>query len=233
MVIKLSGTSLDEKFFTKSVIGQNSPAAASVCSLSQILHIALLYLSPILHIAVLYFSNLDCRRNSSWGMLESSTFVWPGGTTLLPRTGVNFLTFLSSKNIRASVCYLCDGVILIVAVHQSCDVGIRYTLLPLYLRDGGHLRDGGQFRSILWIPICSLSHLLPFPTFLLLKGNTLGSISAIDPASCVLLAMPPLIKTIQHMNHLKTLAPSLSLTSLSICSSLPKPAPQLRLDDAA
>ena len=160
-------------------------------------------------------------------MLESFTFVWLRGTSSLPSTGVNFSTFLSSKNIRASVCYLCDGVILIVAVHQSRDVGTRYTLLPLYLR------DGGQFRSILWIPICSLSHLLPFPTFLLLKGNTLGSISAIDPASCVLLTMPPLIKTIQHMNHLKTLAPSLSLSSLSKCSSLPKPAPQLRLYDVA
>ena len=166
-------------------------------------------------------------------MLESFTFVWLRGTTSLSMKGVNFVTFPLLQNICASVCYLCDGVILIVAVHQSCDVGPRYTLLPLYLRDGGHLRDGGQFLSILWIPICSLSHLLPFPTFLLLKGNTLGSISAIDPASCVLLAMPSLIKTIQHMNHLKTLAPSLSLTSLSICSSLPKPAPQLRLYDAA
>ena len=159
MVIKLSGTSQDKKFFSKSVIGQDSRRQVRSAQLNR-------------------------RRQ---------------------------FQFVISN--LAHCCF--------ILLKGCC------TSLPLYLR------DGGQFRSILWIPICSLSHLLPFPTFLLLKGNTLGSISAIDPASCVLLAMPSLIKTIQHMNHLKTLAPSLSLTNLSICSSLPKPAPHLRLYDAA
>ena len=138
MVIKLSWTSLDEKFFTKSVIGQDSRRQVHSAQLNRRTlrsltgAVSFSSLSQILHIAVLYFSNLDCRQNSSWGMLESSTFVWLRGTTSLSMKGVNFLTFPLLQNICASVCYLCDGVILIVAVHQSCDVRPA-TLYFLYI----------------------------------------------------------------------------------------------------
>ena len=224
MVIKLSGTSLDEKFFSKFVIGKDSRRQVRSVQLNRRRQFQFV-ISNLAHCCFIFLKSWLSPEQQLRDVGILYICVAEGHHFTFCEGGQFFNLSVITKHSHQCLLFVWWG-------HLDCRGGsvvwfwTRYTLLPLYLR------DGGQFRSILWIPICSLSHLLPFPTFLL-NGNTLGSISAIDPASCVLLAMPSLIKTIQHMNHLKTLAPSLSLTNLSICSSLPKPAPHLRLYDAA